>query len=226
MKYLKLYEDYTPTIDSYIYPVPVLKAIMNTVGAILYENGNIKLEVSRYQKPEQDGDWSVRTGVFYIPELKSPNYSTFYKNHRSYGGSHRITGQITLKKPYIVKAGMGGNGPIRAYEELCGRKEFKQLESDILQVIRYSSLKDAAEIQELLDKYGSDGDTADFILQNSRQGNQLRYSIQENIIAHAVRDKGYDSILCYGKSKGDFRLLELFYLEQDTYPDESGFVID
>jgi hypothetical protein len=81
------------------------------------------------------------------------------------------------------------------------------------------------EVEKVLTTHGGNPDIAWDIVQHSDEGNRIRYAIQEHIIAHALRDKGYDSVLSYSKSGGDFRLSELFYLEQDYYPDQDSFVI-
>jgi hypothetical protein len=65
---------------------------------------------------------------------------------------------------------------------------------------------------------------ARFIINNSKQGNQLRYAIQENIIANAVRNAGHDAVLGYGKGrggKGEF-FSEVFDVREQTYPTPQG----
>lgn len=63
------------------------------------------------------------------------------------------------------------------------------------------------------------------IAEHSREGNRMRYALQENVIAHKLRDKGYDSVISYSTSGGDFRLSEVFDLRQMEYPSQSGFHI-
>ena len=179
----------------------VEEAIRNTPGAVLMDNGDIKLLVSRYQKPEQAGSTSVRTGVFYLPEVKSP-YGKHYRSgqnkgpNASYGGSQYITGQITIHKPYIVKAGTGGLGPERAYINLMGKAKHEQLTHDIFSMVvnrgGYFSTPNHAVVeewvQELLTKYKCDPDydTAYNIVAHSNVGNRMRYALQEHIIARMI----------------------------------------
>ena len=219
----------------------VEEAIRNTPGAEITSRGYIKLLVSRYQKPEQAGSISVRTGVFYLPEVKSP-YGKHYRSgqnkgpNASYGGSQYITGQITLHKPYIVKAGTGGLGPERAYINLMGKAKHEQLTHDIFSMVvnrgGYFSTPNHAVVeewvQELLTKYKCDPDydTAYNIVAHSNVGNRMRYALQEHIIAHTLRRKGYDSVLSYSKSGGLPRLSEVFDLRQMEYPESSGFVVE
>src|SRR5262249_10914464 len=48
-----------------------LEAVKNTPGAQVSPDG-IDLDVARWQDPDQAGEESIRTGVFFTPELKSP----------------------------------------------------------------------------------------------------------------------------------------------------------
>ena len=223
----------------------VEEAIRNTPGAEITNKGYIKLLVSRYQKPEQAGSISVRTGVFFLPEVKSP-YGKHYRSgqnkgpNASYGGSQYITGQITLHKPYIVKAGTGGLGPERAYINLMGKSKHEQMVKDIFSMVvnrggyfstpHHNVLEEWVE--ELLSKYKcgeSDYDRYDTvynIVKHSNQGNRMRYTLQEHIIAHTLRRKGYDSVLSYSKSGGLPRLSEVFDLRMMEYPESSGFVVE
>jgi hypothetical protein len=227
------------------YSVPVMNAIANTPGAKVLDSGWIQLEVSRYQKKEQGGSISVRTGVFYLPELKSP-YQKHYKQNKidsSYGGSQYITGTVILKKPYTLQAGTGGLGPEKAFMELYGKKVHEELIHDIFSMVvnrggwssPYHKMHHSVVIewiQELMTKWIDDYedydgyDVAYNIAKHSNEGNRMRYALQENIIAHKLRDKGYDSVLSYSKHKGEFHLSEVFDLRQMEYPDESGFHVE
>lgn len=209
------------------YPVEFVEAVNNTPGAEILPNGNIKLDISRYQKPEQYGGWSVRTGVFYLPELKSP-YGSYYKNQKSYGGKEFVTGKTIVKKPYIIKAGTGGLGPEKAFIKIVGKQKFDEMISDIRGVLGFNQSLSLAyrskyqmeeDVIEFLDKYDGDVDSAYDIVRWSNEGNRMRYALQEHIIAHTLRDAGYDSVLSYGKP----RLSELFDLRQRQYPGETNF---
>lgn len=212
------------------YSSVVMTAISNTPGIILYPDGSIQLSVSRYQKPEQSGELSVRTGVFYLPEIKSP-YGKYYRNNSmGYGGKEYITGTIICKKPYIIRSGTGGLGPRKAYTELIGKDKYIELDSDIRKVYWKEGDEKVLAVRQLLDKYNGyeEGDNYDIsyeMVRVSNVGNLLRMAIQENVIAHGLRDKGYDSVLSYSTSGGELRLSELYYLLQDYYPEESGFTL-
>jgi len=219
-----------------MYPIPVMNAIENTPGAEILPDGRIKLQVSRYQKQRQGGMLSVRTGVFYLPELKSP-YHKHYKHKDdsgSYGGSVYINGTVILKNPYTIQAGTGGLGPQKAFVELYGKDTYKELVDDIFKMVVFRAPFDTKVnhmvmeewIQEFMEKWDGDPDLAYDIARYSNEGNRMRYALQEHIIAHKLRDKGYDSVLSYSKHKGMFHLSELFDLRQMEYPDESGFVIE
>ena len=220
------------------YSIPAMNAIKNTPGASVLPDGRIKMDVSRYQKPQQAGMCSIRTGVFYLPELKSP-YQKHYKqqhNMGSYGGSMYVSGTVILQYPYILQSGTGGLGPERAFMELYGKDTHKQLIDDVYKVIHSSRLGYRAgkpvsiysedTVIDILDKWDGDVELAYEIIRNSSEGNCMRYALQEHIIAHKLREKGYDSVLSYSKHKGMFHLSELFDLRQMEYPDESGFHIE
>ena len=114
------------------YPIPAMNAIENTPGASVLPDGRIKMDVSRYQKPEQGGCTSIRTGVFYCPELKSPYSKSL---HKTYGGSQYISGTLVLHHPYIIKSGAGGNGPEKAFTNLYGKVKLDELHRDIFKVV-------------------------------------------------------------------------------------------
>jgi hypothetical protein len=204
----------------------ILQAIHNTPGAEILSTGSIRLQVSRYQKPEQGGMTSIRTGVFYFPELKSPYSKSLDK---SYGGSQYITGTLVLHHPYIIMAGAGGNGPEKAFTNLYGKVMLEELHKDIFKVLRCRDKYDMEEqTVELLDKWDCDVDMSYDIVRYSYNtlSNRYRYSVQELVFATKIRDKGYDSVLSYSKHKGMFHLSEVFELRQEDYPDDSGFVVE
>ena len=67
-------------------------------------------------------------------------------------------------------------------------------------------------------------DNAWNIVENSKQGNQLRYALQEAVIANEARKAGHDAILGYSKGRGDKGnfLSEVFDLRESHYPSPSG----
>jgi hypothetical protein len=205
-----------------IHSVAFMNAIENTPGASIMPDGRIRLEVSRYQKPEQGGMVSIRTGVFYLPELKSP-YQRYYKNQIMYGGSNYIKGTIIVKRPYIIQSSGGGIGPERAFKELYGKNKYNELDNDIIKTIL--SRDEDEDIIWILEKWGGDVDLYYDIIKYSNIGNRLRTALQEHIIAHKLRERGYDSVISYSKHKGEFHLSEVFDLRQREYPNESGFRI-
>lgn len=215
----------------------MVMAIENTPGAEILQSGYIKLQVSRFQKPEQSGMLSVRTGVFYLPELKSP-YQRHYKGGKSYGGSEYMSGTIIVKQPYMIRAGTGGIGPEKAFTELYGKDKLTELVHDIFSMVvhrggygkRYHQSVVEEWIQEFMEKWideeDIDYDVIYNIAKHSNEGNRMRYALQENIIAHKLRDKGYDSVLSYSTHQKQYRLSEVFDLRQMVYPNESGFTVE
>ena len=199
----------------------IANAIENTKGAELLSNGNLKLEISRFQKPEQAGIESIRTGVFYLPEHDSP-YSKWFKNKPNYGGKQKIESEVILEKPYIIKAGVGGLGPEKAYIELVGKEKFKEFHDDLYNIINFSHYNPQlveGSIEKFLEKYGGNPDYAYNILYNSKVGNQLNMALREHIYANVIRNAGYDSVLSYTIYKGNYKFDELFYLLDTHYPE-------
>jgi DNA topoisomerase-1 len=209
------------------------EALASTKDATSDENG-IHLKVTRYQKGEQEGESSIRDGVFFIPhqEKSYKGYKTPVRKEPDayYGGSHKFTGEKHLKSPIIVKASTGGRAPEAAYIALHGRNKFEAMNnacSSILGINIYSnnqrlSREDKIQnIQNVLDEYGGNTNLAEYIYNNSGRGNQLRYALQENIIANQLKKHGYDSMLAYNRRgwghKGH-RLTELFDLNTTHYP--------
>ena len=56
------------------------------------------------------------------------------------------------------------------------------------------------------------------IFYNSEQGSQLKFAFQENVVAHALRDAGYDSVVGFNRRK----LTEIFDVREGNYPSETS----
>ncbi len=55
------------------------------------------------------------------------------------------------------------------------------------------------DVENFLEKYAPDlSGYADYIIGNSKQGNQLKYALQEAAVAQKARDAGYDAVLALG----------------------------
>lgn len=201
------------------------EAVENTPGAKITEDG-LLIDLVRFQKPEQEGATSVRTGVFYLPvgSSNARHYKTGGQPGQWYGGPVRVQGETLLRRPLFVKGATGGKAPEAALDAVRGKGAMKALERDIMHAIGARSAlgRDAdlfvEVIDELLNKHGSDGSMAWEIIENSKLGNQLRYALQENIVAHAVREAGYDSVIGHSKSKGKATISEVFDVREIDYP--------
>lgn len=197
-------------------------AVQNTEGAKLTDKG-LTLDVVRHQKPEQAGERAIRTGVFFLPEKKSP-YQRYYTTGRvGYGGTQRIEGRTTYENPIIAKGASGGKVPERAYDAINGQGAYDEMRQDVLDatVHGWSPRNDAETVQRVanvLEQYGGNPDLAEEIVRNSKEGNTLPYAVQEHIVASAVRKAGHDGIIGYSKVKGQHRLSEVFDLRHDKYP--------
>jgi len=206
-----------------------LQAVQNTPNAQITNEG-LLMQLARSQKPEQAGEISGRTGVFYLPE--GSKSMTHYKHkptapNQTYGGSELFSGETLYKNPLFIKGATGGKAPQNAYDQLLGKGAFEKMRSDVLQAgavrsIPSSRLSEAEKIdriKETLGQYGGDPSMAENIYKNSSAGNQLAYAMQEHIVANAVRNAGYDSVLGYSKKRtGDPFLSEVFDLREKTYP--------
>jgi GGDEF domain-containing protein/GNAT superfamily N-acetyltransferase len=206
------------------------EAVANTPGAEIDPDGLI-IDLVRFQKAEQTGDTSVRTGVFYLP-VGSKN-TRHYKSTPStdsnapYGGNVKVQGKTLLRRPLFVKGATGGKAPEAAFIELRGKDAFKDLDQDLSGVMSsMSAFRQRGELDEIvydmLQRHGGDPDMAWDIVRNSTKGNQLRYAMQENIVAHAVRDAGYDSVVGYSKGKNGASISEVFDVREVTYPTPEG----
>ncbi len=242
--------------------------VANTPGARVDEDG-LHINLVRFQKPEQTGAESVRTGVFYLPEgsPKGRHYKTNLKTGTgsAYGGEQKITGETVLRNPLVVKGATGGAAPERAYRELRGNQTFDRFQDEVSDAA-YGRIEESRELQELhnkrraleaegkiaesnalaaqeyrlranseqdarveriaklLTRYGYDlydgsaKNAAWNIVLNSGRANQLRYAIQEHVIAQVVRDAGYDSIVGFTKGKNGLRIDEIFDVREKDYP--------
>jgi hypothetical protein len=201
-----------------------LSAVKGTPKASITPEG-LQLPIVRYQKPEQELSESVRTGVFYLPEGSAQ--AKYYKGKGSlggaYGGTQTVSGETLYKNPLLAKGGTGGKAPEEAYKQLVGKDQLQSMQSDLMRVLQ--SKDKGSESYMFLEKYAPDiADNAWHIVDNSKQGNQLRYALQEAVIANEARNKGYDAILGYSKGRGDKGnfLSEVFDLRESHYPSPSG----
>jgi len=260
------------------------EAVQNTKGAAITEDGLI-MELQRWQKPDQAGALSIRTGVFYLPkgDRKASAYRiTPNSKHTgagiAYGGTDKVEGQTLIRKPLFVRGATGGRAPEEAFKIIKGAPAFSKLEDQLWSIHMsdysmrewpdmihakaraekaakaysearaehgqdftkyediYNEYHDAqrllattrdkiqtSEIERVLQDFGGDPSMARDILANSREGNQLRYAIQENIIAHVVRDEGFDAVVGFTKGKNGAKFSEVFDVRETTYPD-TGYV--
>ena len=203
-----------------VYEKELLEAVNNTPGAKITPQG-IEIDIVRYQKSEQHGRRSLRQGVFYLPEKKSPYQKHYTTGKHGYGGGERIEGRTILKNVIIVKGATGGKAVERVYDYIKGRNAYKEMRSDVLKCITgWNKSKNETEdcIIDLFEKYKGDSDLVYDIVRYSTQGNTLAYAVQEHIVANAIRKAGYDGMVAYSKSGGKLRLSEVFDVRAFNYP--------
>ena len=198
-------------------------AVEGTTGANITPEG-LSMSLQRFQKPEQELEQSVRTGVFYLPEGAAQ--TKYYKGSNSYGGKQAISGETLYKNPLFVKGATGGKAPEEAYKQLVGKDKFNEMQSDLQSVINANIYKPRTTSEEaymFLEKHAPEiADDAWHIVENSKEGNQLRYALQEAVAANEARNAGHDVILGHSKGKNGPYLSEAFDLRESHYPSPSG----
>jgi hypothetical protein len=210
------------------------RATANTRGAARDDEG-LLLNVRRSQKPDQQGQWSTRGGVFYTPSASgnARHYAAPTRGKRAgwelvHGGSETFTGDTLLSNPLAVYGASGGNVPEQAYRYLKGKEALGKLHRDVIRTAMprhlyrdpppYSYLVDKTD--EFLEEYAPEmaGRGSD-IMWNSQEGNRLRYALQESAIGSAARRENFDAILGYSHGYGHpTRFSEVFDLREKTYP--------
>ena len=80
------------------------------------------------------------------------------------------------------------------------------------------------DVENFLDKYAPDlSGYGSYIIGNSKQGNQLKYALQEAAVAQKARDAGYDAVIGYSKKRtGEPFLSEVFDVREAIYPSREG----
>lgn len=197
------------------------QAVANTPGASITEEG-LQMPLQRGQKIKQEMAPSVRGGVFYLPKgsAQGKHYS---KDSGSYGGSEKVTGETSIANPLFVKGATGGKSPEQAYIELMGKDAFKALQDELMGVMSYGNKNVRADVSSFLSKYAPElEDYADYIVDNSKQSNQLRYALQEAAIGSAARNAGHDAIVGYSKKRtGEPFISEVFDVREVNYPSQN-----
>lgn len=200
------------------------QAVQNTPGARISEDGLI-FNLQRNQTPEQAFSPSVRGGVFYLPEgaAQAKHYST---GKNGYGGTERISGETLISNPLFAKGGTGGKAPQAAYDQLLGKGSYESMRSDALKAYGGYGAKQWEKeeaVEGFLEKYAPElSGMGSYILQNSKQGNQLAYALQEAAVGSAARNAGHDAVLGYSKGKNGHFISEIFDVRESNYPSKYG----
>lgn len=200
------------------------EAVGNTPGALVTADGLV-MDLVRFQKPEQEGAEAVRTGVFYLP-AQSADVRHYRNAKTGYGGKERFAGPTLIRRPLFVKGATGGAAPEQAFKTIKGKEAFDAMSRAVTQVISRGgnyirpdrNLK-VQLIEEFIDQYAPEqSGYGDFIESVSREGNTLRYALQELAVAHAVREAGYDAVVSYSKGKAGAKISEVFDVREQTFP--------
>lgn len=205
------------------------QAVANTKGAEITKDG-LRIDLKRFQQPQQGGELSVRTGVFYLPgDAKVPGYST---GKYGYGGPEKIAGETILRRPMFVKGATGGKAPESAFDGIHGKGAYEAMRTAALNAAgsgyhRPSYEQWAEQVRGFLLDHGFEDtdetlDVATMIVQTQGRGNTLPYAMQEAVVAKAVRDAGYDSVVGYSTTREGPRISEVFDLRESHYPTADG----
>jgi len=198
------------------------KAVENTPGATVTDEGLV-MNLMRKQKPQQAETESVRGGVFYLPEGSAS--MKHYGGTNYYGGTEKIAGETLYKNPLVVKGATGGKAPEEAYAQLTSKDGLKEMQDDVFKAVNSGSPNMRSDlVEQFLAKHAPDLEGySNYIMSNSKQGNQLRYALQEAAVAQKARDAGYDAVIGYSKKKsGDPFLSEVFDVREAIYPSAQG----
>lgn len=212
-------------------PAGLDEAVRNTPDARFTERG-LELNLFRFQKPEQAGEYSGRGGVFYLADENSPGVRYYKQGQRAsrqtdYGGTQRVDERVVLERPLVVKAATGGKGPQIAYDTIKGKGAYEEMRGRVLDAVRapYGKRLQEWEVEErvsnILGEFGADTDLAYTIATTAKTGNQLPYAVQEAIVGAALREAGYDSMVAFtnATAKSPARIAEIFDVEMPTFPD-------
>jgi hypothetical protein len=197
------------------------KAVENTPGATVTDDGLV-MNLMRKQKPQQAETESVRGGVFYLPEGSAS--IKHYGGSNFYGGTEKISGETLYKNPLVVKGATGGTAPANAYLELAGKENYAKMKDSLMETIRAPRNMQDESVEKFLQNYAPDlSGYGSYIISNSKEGNQLRYALQEAAVAQKARDAGYDAVIGYStKKSGDPFLSEVFDVREAIYPSAQG----
>lgn len=221
----------SPDVASYLKTIRNLpsdelfqQAVAGTPGARITDQG-LSMRVQRGQMPDQSLMPSVRGGVFYLPEgaAQAKHYGT---GKTGYGGPEKIAGETVIANPLFVKGATGGKAPEAAYDSLFGKGAYEKMRSEALKSYGGYNARPSdklSAVDSFLSKYAPElQDQAEYIVQNSKQGNQLAYALQEAAVGSAVRSAGHDAVLGYSKGKKGPFISEVFDVREMNYPDRFG----
>lgn len=201
-------------------------AVRNTKGAAI-DDGMLRMQVQRNQRPDQELSESVRGGVFYLPPGdKNARFYSGKNENFAYGGSQRVEGETAFSAPLFVKGATGGKAPEAAYDQLLGKGSYQNMRSDAIRSVTGLPQNDRVHIiEDFLDRYAPEmSGMGHHILSNSTKGNQLAYALQEAAVSSAARKAGHDGVVGFStsrKTKEPF-ISEVFDVRERSYPSPHG----
>lgn len=189
-------------------------ALQNTPGMHLSKEG-IHATINRRQKPEQGGERTVRSGIFYLPGEENK----IYTGKLGYGGTEKIIGHTLIKNPIVGRGGIGGSQFRKnVYDKIHGEGSWDR-EEDHVKLLFWRSPHNPDRKEELMDylhhRHGIDREQYKNIEENSSSGtNQKFTAILDTMVGNAAKRAGHDAIITHNKGK----IREIYDLRESTYP--------
>jgi len=202
-----------------------LQAVENTDGAQITPDG-LSVDLIRWQQPEQVGAEAGQSAVFY---LASGTHARDVDTYRGtflgdYGGDQRIAGPSVFRRPFVARAGVG-DAAIAAYAALNGQEATDAMRGPVGRLggfPRLSRDEVVARTRDILTRHDAGPEAAEQIVDAYRLGAPLENAVEERIVSHDLRRRGYDSVIGYSGVGRNARLTELMDVRERTYPDETG----
>jgi hypothetical protein len=229
-------------------------AVKRTPGAEITPEG-LKLDLTRWQKPEQANDVTGTKGVFYTAQ-EHPEGFLSYQDEGEFGGEQGVSGPTILRRPLVTTGNSDGEHAGEGLRTLLGAQRNGEMGIDVSQLSQrlskpYLDGEDFAQageavpaIKAFLRKWGGDPASAEAIYKGAASSgdkedfdSRLYYALQHNVLAERATKAGYDSVVGVTNwktahyateelRKSGPMITEVFDLRESHYPTaEGGFTL-
>jgi hypothetical protein len=189
--------------------------VIERSGGQITPEGDLMLNILRYQKPSQAGALARSGGVFYAPESRSTEARQVYGTRGNFwGGSQAMQGPSIFRNPYIVQGPSGMMADDRIAGPLLGQK----YEDMLVDAMRAT---DPERVGHFFQQYAPNVKPIPTWLQNQAPERMFPW-LTEAAVGSKARELGYDAIMPYstrisGRYPGQ-GIGEVFDLRQMRYP--------